>query len=245
MSLSRSSLELVDRAVRRKARREKAGQPPFGLREDQERVGHRRRQKPFVAADGVTLARAGAVEGNGRRGVGANVGAALTFRHAHADGDGLLLLPGSKSRVVAPHEQLWQHCAGEYRLVQERSDGGVGHGDGAAMARLHLRCHVAARAPCDMGPRPRTAPCRQIVPSRAVKALRRAEPHQPVISGVVVYPVQPASLRIEGAEPRGVLIGLPPEISCRGAAGDPAESGKVFGGIGAPLAGDGLAQGDV
>src|SRR6476660_9495327 len=116
-----------------------------------------------MAADGVALARPRAVDRNRRRRIGANVRAALAFGHAHANSDGLLLLPGSEARVVAPREQLRQYGAGEGRLMQEGSHGGVGHGDRTAMAGLHLRRHIAAGTAGNMGPRPWAAR-REIVP---------------------------------------------------------------------------------
>ena len=75
-----------------------------------------------------------------------------------------------------------------------------------------------------------------------MQPLSRAEPHQPVIGWMVLDAVEATALGIEGAEPRGMLIGLPPKLGSGGTPGNPAEGGKAFGGIGHALARDGLAQ---
>ena len=45
-----------------------------------------------------------------------------------------------------------------------------------------------------------------------MQPLSRAEPHQPVIGGMVLDAVEATALGIEGAEPRSVLVGLPPKL---------------------------------
>ena len=83
-------VQRVDRAVRTKARHEKAGEPARRLRQHQERVAHGRRHEPFVAGDAVAFTR-----GLRARGVAAHVGAALLLGHSHAERDADLLPPGA------------------------------------------------------------------------------------------------------------------------------------------------------
>ncbi len=59
---------------------------------------------------------------------------------------------------------------------------------------------------------------------------------------MVLDTVEAAALGIEGAQPRGVLVGLAPEFGGGGAPGNPAKGGEALGRIGRALARDGLAQ---
>jgi hypothetical protein len=59
---------------------------------------------------------------------------------------------------------------------------------------------------------------------------------------MVLDAVEATALGIKGAEPRGVLVGLPRKLGGSGTPGNPAESGKVLGGIGRTLTRDCLAQ---
>ena len=78
-----------------------------------------------------------------------------------------------------------------------------------------------------------------------MQPLRRAEPHQPVIGGVIVDPVEAAPLGVEGTEPRRVLVRLAPKLGRSRATGDPAEGREVLGCVGRPLPRDRLAQGGI
>jgi len=82
------SLRRILAAVGPPARHEKAAQAQFGARQHHVRIAHRRREKPFVAAQQIACAAAAAAfQRHGRGGVAAHIGAALLFRHAHADQD--------------------------------------------------------------------------------------------------------------------------------------------------------------
>jgi hypothetical protein len=98
----------VAAAVRQEARHEEAAEAraAFGIELGQHQVGValRRREEPFVTHDHkcalAFLAEAGPglgrIERRGARRVGAHVGAALLFGHAHADQGAALLLTGSE-----------------------------------------------------------------------------------------------------------------------------------------------------
>jgi hypothetical protein len=59
---------------------------------------------------------------------------------------------------------------------------------------------------------------------------------------MIVDAVEAPALGIKGAEPRRVLVGLPPELGSGRTPGNPAESGEVFSRVGRTLTRDRLAQ---
>ena len=76
-----------------------------------------------------------------------------------------------------------------------------------------------------------------------MQPLSRAEPHQPVIGGMVLDAVEATALGIEGAEPRGrTLSPAARDSAAAGASGNSAESGKVLASVGRTLTRDRLAQ---
>src|SRR5207237_8828630 len=89
--------EAVLRPVREHARQEEAGEPPRGLREDQESVAHRRRAEPLVTGEPVR-----APGRLGASGVRADLRAALLLGHRHADERAPLLRRGQEPRLVLP-----------------------------------------------------------------------------------------------------------------------------------------------
>ena len=130
----------VDRAVEAETRQQKAREPAGRLRQDQECVAHRRRQKPFMADDriGVAVRRRG-------RGVGAHVGTALLFRHPHAKRHAGFIAPGPKQRIVIARDNLGDDLGSKLRLGSKRGERGSCHGHRAKMTGLDLRRHIEAR----------------------------------------------------------------------------------------------------
>ena len=144
---------------------------------------HRRRHEPLVAGDAIGAGPP--LPRRGRRGIGAHVGAALLLGHAHAERDaGLLLQPaGSAGRRCATGSSAATSRRAPARCSSVGTRG-VGHGDRAAVAGLHLGRHVeAAPARATLAPGAglrRLARCPR--PSRA--APRRCCLHQRVVGGM-------------------------------------------------------------
>src|ERR1700734_3487054 len=66
----------------------------------EKRVTHRRRDEELVADEFVSLAASLGAHGNGPRGIGAHVRAALLLGHRHADRQALFLIGGDVTRIV-------------------------------------------------------------------------------------------------------------------------------------------------
>ena len=166
----------IDRAIGPKARHEKTGQPARRLRQHQKGVAHRRGEKPLVPGDriGISGRRRG-------RGVGAHVGAALLFGHAHAERHARLFPPRAKRRVVAAGDDFRRDLRQQRRLGGERRQRGARHGDRAQVPALDLRRHVVARRARRLPPAARRA-ClpasrsRHAVPRRCSPASARDRP---------------------------------------------------------------------
>ncbi len=168
----------VDRAVGAKARHEKTSQPAGRLRQHQEGVAHRRGQEPFVTGDRIGLA-----DRRGGRGIGAHVGAALLFGHAHAERHARLFPPRSECRVVAGRYHLWRDFRQQRRRGGERRQRRARHGDWAQVPALDLRGHVVARRARDFRRRrlalPGGLPCRAVQPrGNAHRASARGRPDE-------------------------------------------------------------------
>ena len=192
-------------AVGPKTRHQKAGQSALRLRQHQKSVAHRRRHEPFVAGDGIALAR-----GLGARRVGAHVGAALPLGHAHAERDAGLLPPRPEMGIVTARHDLGAELRCERGLDRERRDRGARHGDRAEMSGLDLRRHVEARGAGDLRRRRRRR--RVVAPGRAVQAGRNALGHEMVIGRMELDEVAAKALGVEGFQLRRVLVRLPREV---------------------------------
>ena len=167
----------VDAAVGQEARHQEAGEPARRLRQHQERVRHRRRHEPLVAGDDVFAAR------SRRRRTGSAV--VVAARTSVPPCFSVMPMPSVTARLASRRAQSSGRscragCAAPTRRrlsgsLQQHRHGGVGHGDGAAVPRLHLRRHVEgagarARARPAAAPRP---PCRG-APTPSCAALRRS-----------------------------------------------------------------------
>jgi len=123
--------ELVHGTVGQHARQKEAAQTVGGLRQDQEGVAHGRGEKPLVAGDAEALAPGVAAGGFGARGVGAHVGSALLFGHAHAHGQAGLVAPDLERRLVGAAGEAGFPVPVDRGVVLERGGHRVAHGDGA------------------------------------------------------------------------------------------------------------------
>ena len=97
--------------------------PPVGLRQDEERVAHRRRAEPLVAGELVLGAGAAAVQRRRDGGVGADVGAALLLGHRHAAERALLVGRGHEPlAVVGERGEARLPLGGQLGLLAQRRD---------------------------------------------------------------------------------------------------------------------------
>ena len=214
-------MQRVDAAVRQEARHQKARQAIWRLRQDEEGVRHRRRQEPLVAGDAVFAAAADQL-GLGRR--RAHVGAALLLRHAHAEGDGGLGRGRRKARIVAVGEDARQPLGRHVRLLQQHRHGGVGHGDGAAVPRLHLRRHVEGAGAGHMrAGAPRLALLGEMRPNGGMQSLGAARAHQRVVGGMERHGIAPTALPVVRRQLGRVLVGKAAALLRLGAAGNLSE----------------------
>jgi hypothetical protein len=102
------------------ARNEEAGEPAGGLREREEPVRHGGRAEPLVAGEPPAPIRR--LRPRGRR---AKVGAALPFRHRHAERGALLIRQRKDARVVLARDQLGAPRLLERGLGPQRGDRGM------------------------------------------------------------------------------------------------------------------------
>ena len=125
----------IDRAVGPKARHEKTGEPARRLRQHQKGVAHRRREKPFVAGDRNRNLR----HGRGGGGIGAHVGAALLFGHAHAERHARFFPP----RPETPGRNSWWRLSARLRPSSAGSAA-----SGASAARVMVMGHRCPLSIC-------------------------------------------------------------------------------------------------
>ncbi|MDE1164532.1 MAG: hypothetical protein PW845_03925 [Pseudomonas sp.] len=143
LSFKPLEMQAVGRAVLEQPRHQEAAEAVAGLGEHDEGIAHRRRQEPFVAGEAVD-ALADAL-GGGR--VGAHIGAALFFGHAHADGDGGFLHGRLVGRIIFARQDFWRPVLLDGRRGHHRGNGGAGHRQRAEMAAFELRRQIEAGGP--------------------------------------------------------------------------------------------------
>ncbi len=222
-------MEAVALAIGREAGQEEAREAPVGLRQDQERVAHRRRAEPLVPGDLVLRARPAAVQRPGDGGVGAHVGAALLLGHRHPAQRARLVRRGDEPlAVVGERQEAGLPLAGQLRLLANRGNHGVGHRDRAAHPGLDLRQEDELRRPGHVGARPRVAPRRRVQP------LRDPQPQQLVPGRVELDLVDPVAEAVVSAQLRRVLVRLRAAADHVRAAADRAQlAGLVLGPVAA------------
>jgi hypothetical protein len=204
-------------AVLEPARDEEAGEPARGLREREEPVRHGGRAEPFVAGEPpVSIRRFGP---RGRR---AQVGAALRFRHRHAERGAVPFRQRKAARVVLARDQLGAPDLLERGLCPKRGNRGIGHRHRAAGARLDLGRHV------DHG-RMRGMPTPRALPRDRCIARAKARAQQIVPGRMEGDLVEAAPARVEEAELGRVTVGRAPGLAHGGSAPGRAEGGEGLG----------------
>ena len=192
-------VERVALAVGQDARDEVAGEPAGSLRGDEERVAHRRRAEPLVAAQ-----RRLAVAGRPRDGlVRAHVGAALALGQRHPAERACFLLGGTEPRVVARGGEARHPLVVERGLLPQRRERRERHRKRAADAGLDLGEREEAGRACDVYTGARVAP------GRSMQRVLDAEPEQLVPGGVELDLVDPVAEAVVGAQLRRVLVREP------------------------------------
>ena len=117
-------------------------------------------------------------------------------------------LAGANGRIVFAGQDFRQREVHEPGFISERRDGGVSHGDGAAVPCLHLRRHEKRRAARRVGAWLLCNALGQMLPRRAVKARFHADGHQFVIGRVVLdHAVADTPVRLVPFENRQVRVG--------------------------------------
>ena len=151
-------LHRVFAAVRAPARQQEARQAAGRLRQHQERIAHGSRHKILVPHQFVSLAWPTRAHRVGACAVGAHIRAALLLGHRHADGHALFLFYGHVARVIHAGRDLGLPHARQVALQAQRGHGGEGHGDRAAVARLHLAMQKTLGSTGDVRARARRGP---------------------------------------------------------------------------------------
>jgi len=236
----------IDAAVRQNSRQQEAAEPSRRLRQHQKCIAHRCRHEPFVAGDQILAAGPAGGHRLRPRGVGAHVGAALLFGHAHADGGAAFLGQAPEGLVVAPRQDLGNPASGEIGLKQKRWHRRIRHCDRALVSRFHLVGEVTAGRALHGGSRaPLPMPAREVVPGRAVQALADTDGHQGVIGRMKFHHVQSCAFAIEAQQARRIFIGEPGLLEGFGAAAGVPELRKLLGCPFCAFPFDGLHQGRV
>ena len=168
----------------------------------------------------------GAVIGRHRLGgAGPHIGAALLLRHRHARSDAGLAGGDRQLGVVDTAGEQRLVDPGQFGVVAQRRDDGIGHRDRADVSGLRGP-HAHLRRAHDMGARP------VIDPRCRVQAVCDRHPHQLVVGRVVLDLVDPVSVAVVGVQHRTVTVGQFTPALRRGATRDRTQFGDL---VDAPL----------
>ena len=137
----------------------------------------------------------------GPGGVGAHIGTALLFGHAHTDSQRLLFRMRHVTGIIGIVENLRQPFLCQRGRQLDRGHRGKGHGQRAAMARLHLSLQIALCRTGHMGTRPGIRPGSRMNPGL------QTQRHQAMVGLVVLHGVHAIALTVVGEELRLVLVG--------------------------------------
>src|SRR5262249_24723947 len=137
-------------SVRPPPRQQKTGKPGRRLSENQKRVTHRRRAKPFVTSNDILFAGAADVDGFRQRRIRSYVTASLAFGHAHPQKGALFCKGRRRARVVNGGESSWLPFGREFRLHAERRDRRKCHCQRATRAFIDLMPQHHQGCACDM-----------------------------------------------------------------------------------------------
>ena len=172
----------IDRVIGQHTRQEEAGEPAGRLRQDQERIAHRRGKEPLVPRDAITRAPGIVAIGHGLGRVGAHVRSALLLGHAHAHGERGFLREQRQARVVLRAGQAFVPVGPHGAIAPQGRRDGVAHRHRAEDGRLGLSKQHEARTTLYM----RVA---RILarPGRGVQAVAQRGAHQRVVAGVELH----------------------------------------------------------
>jgi hypothetical protein len=152
----------------------------------------------------------------GARGVGAHVGAALLFGHAHAERDAALFPPRPEPRVVTARHDLGHELGHQRPLDRERRHRGMGHGDGTEVPGFDLRRHVEARGAAHLRGCARRRSI--LAPGRGRQAGGDALRHEMVVGRVKLDDVAAKALGVERSQLGWVLVRRAREVEHLGRA---------------------------
>ncbi len=190
--------DVVDVAVRREPGQQEARQPAGAVRENEERVAHRRGEEPLVAGDPVVAAAGGL----GARRVGADVGAALLLRHAHADRHAALVARRHEARVILGCADARHPLRRQRAVARERRHAGIRHRRRAQRAVFELRIHDVERGAPHMRARA------GIGPGTRRGAMPLEVGHQRVVRRMELDLVAPTPAGVERLQHRNDAVGL-------------------------------------
>ncbi len=158
-----------------------------------------------------------AARGDGPRGVGSHVRAALLLGHGHPGQQAGLAVGSPQPGVVGPGGEQRREAGRQRGLVPQRRDGGIGHGDGAAVPGLGLRPHVEPGRPRHV------RPGRVIQPRRPVQALADRGGHKLVPGRMELDLVDAMAVPVVRAQHRRMLVREPGQFLGLGGARAEAE----------------------
>ena len=204
---------------------QKAGQPTRRLRQRQKPVRHRRGTEPLVPRQPV-----GFTIGAGNGGIGAQVRAALLFRHRHSHRRARFARHWHGRPVIGPRDQFGHPLREDRRVRTQRGNRRIGHRHRAANAGLDLAGQI------DHGGMGRV-PALAAFPGN--RGIARADPglQQAMVVGMKPHLVQPPPTRVKGQQLGWLPIGGTPgrsHVACadhRGIAFQMRRGGPVRPGV--------------
>ena len=187
-------------AVAQYPRHQEARKPLIGLRKHQECVRHRRGHEPFVTCEPVETRPCPL----GARRVRPDVGAALLFRHSHAERQPGLVYGRLLGLVVFARGDARCPFAEYLRVGHESGERGVRHGYRAKMPAFELRGQVEAG-------RARLVPAAGLVlvvfPYRGVQADGYRTPHKRMVGRMEFDEIDAPALPVVGPQLRRLGVG--------------------------------------
>ena len=158
----------------------------------------------------------------GARRIGANVGAALLFRHRHAHGRGLFVRRRNEVGIIGVCRDARDPFIRRRRLVPERRNRRISHRHGTADPAVGLPHEIHERRVQNVA----GLFCR---PCGAGDAGFKAERHQVMIGGVEFDLVEPAAIAIKALELGRIGVRLARPLGGFASAATGAEGAQMFG----------------
>jgi len=189
--------QAVEAAVLKDAGHQKTAQLvarfPAALGQHDKGVGHRRGQEPFVPREPVD-----ALAGACRLAlIGADIGAALLLRHAHADDDAGFLHGRAMARIIAARHYLRRPSLFDARRGHDGGNRRIGHGQRAQMTAFKAGGEEKPDRAGLMGEARFLAAA---FPDRALQPARHAAAHQGVPARMEIDLVDAVAKSVMGLE---------------------------------------------